>query len=169
MIQPSFKSFSDLVDWPSRVGALPDEVHGTTVLALKFDGGVLTLADRRATAGNLIMYDQAEKMPDGPERQRIIDRMVQIARRDAPWIWGIHPKDYSLSHAWLANDKPNNMARNSIKYLKIDTERYPEIATRYGVQGIPNFVVIRDGRTVFQQAGVVPSAEMNRWLASAGA
>jgi len=29
--------------------------------------------------------------------------------------------------------------------------------------------VIRDGRTVFQQAGVVPHAEMNRWLDAAGA
>lgn len=38
------------------------ETHGTTVLALRYDGGVLTLADRRATAGNLIMYDQAEKI-----------------------------------------------------------------------------------------------------------
>ena len=53
--------------------------------------------------------------------------------------------------------------------LKVDTERYPEIATRYGVQGIPNFVVIREGRTVFQQAGVVPHTEMSRWLGSAGA
>lgn len=48
--------------------------------------------------------------------------------------------------------------------LKIDTERYPEIAQRYGVQGIPNFVVIRDGEPVFQQAGVVPHTEMVRWL-----
>ncbi len=62
MIAPTFKAFSDLVDWPARAGALPDETHGTTVLSLKFDGGVLTLADRRATAGNLIMYDQAEKI-----------------------------------------------------------------------------------------------------------
>lgn len=38
------------------------ETHGTTVLCLRFDGGVLTLADRRATAGNLIMYDLAEKI-----------------------------------------------------------------------------------------------------------
>lgn len=38
------------------------ETHGTTVLCLRFDGGVLSLADRRATAGNLIMYDQAEKI-----------------------------------------------------------------------------------------------------------
>lgn len=38
------------------------ETHGTTVLCLRYDHGVLTLADRRATAGNLIMYDQAEKI-----------------------------------------------------------------------------------------------------------
>ena len=51
--------------------------------------------------------------------------------------------------------------------LKVDTERYPELAERYGVQGIPNFVVIKDGHTVFQQAGVVPHAEMRRWLDAA--
>ena len=44
-----------------------------------------------------------------------------------------------------------------------------EIATRYGVQGIPNFVVIRDGKPVFQQAGVVPHTEMSRWLGTASA
>ncbi len=62
MLTAQFKSFSELVDWPARAGAMPDEVHGTTVLSLKYKGGVLTLADRRATAGNLIMYDQAEKI-----------------------------------------------------------------------------------------------------------
>ena len=53
--------------------------------------------------------------------------------------------------------------------LKVDTERYPDIASRYGVQGIPNFVVIKEGKTVFQQAGVVPHPEMTRWLEAAGA
>ena len=38
------------------------EIHGTTVLALRYNEGILLLADRRATAGNLIMYDQAEKI-----------------------------------------------------------------------------------------------------------
>lgn len=57
--------FSDLVgpiapSYGATQGGL--ETHGTTVLSLRFDGGVLTLADRRATAGNLIMYDQAEKI-----------------------------------------------------------------------------------------------------------
>lgn len=63
MIAAKSKSFQDLVDSPQgHIGAHPDEVHGTTVIALRYDQGVLTLADRRATAGNLIMYDQAEKV-----------------------------------------------------------------------------------------------------------
>ena len=51
--------------------------------------------------------------------------------------------------------------------LKVDTERHPELAQRYGVQGIPNFIVFKDGKPVFQQAGVVPAAEMRRWIDSA--
>jgi ABC-type transport system substrate-binding protein len=66
------------------------------------------------------LFEQMKDMPNSPERQRIIDRMVEIARNDAPWIWGIHPKQYSLRHAWISNDKPNNMARNNLKYLKVD-------------------------------------------------
>jgi thioredoxin 2 len=53
--------------------------------------------------------------------------------------------------------------------LKVDTDRHPEIAGRYGVQGIPNFVVFRRGQVVRQQAGVVGRDEMRRWLESAAA
>lgn len=51
--------------------------------------------------------------------------------------------------------------------LKVDTDRHPTLAARYGVQGIPNFVVLMNGRVVSQQAGVVPRAEMRRWLTEA--
>ena len=55
--------FRELVEEPSpRAGGVEGETHGTTVLCLRYDGGVLTLSDRRATAGNLIMYDQADKV-----------------------------------------------------------------------------------------------------------
>jgi len=36
--------------------------HGTTVIAAKFKDGVLNVADRRATANNVIMYDEADKV-----------------------------------------------------------------------------------------------------------
>jgi thioredoxin 2 len=51
--------------------------------------------------------------------------------------------------------------------LKVDTEQYPELAVRYRVQSIPNFLVLRDGRVVMQQAGVVPRTVMRQWLESA--
>lgn len=62
MTPATIKSFRDLVGFePTPIGA-PQETHGTTVLALRYLGGVLTLADRRATMGNLIMFDHAEKI-----------------------------------------------------------------------------------------------------------
>jgi thioredoxin 2 len=48
--------------------------------------------------------------------------------------------------------------------LKVDTDRHPDLARRYRVQGIPNFLVIKNGQPVFQHAGVVDSATMERWL-----
>ena len=48
--------------------------------------------------------------------------------------------------------------------LKVDTEREPNLAARFGVQSIPNFVVLRNGRAVMQQAGAAPRQEMRRWL-----
>jgi len=53
--------------------------------------------------------------------------------------------------------------------LKVDTERYPELPARYNVTGIPNFIVVKNGRVLHQHAGVVPAAEMTRWLESAAA
>ena len=51
--------------------------------------------------------------------------------------------------------------------LKVDTDRYPEVAGRYNVRGIPNFVVLKNGQLVRQQAGVVDATQMTRWLESA--
>ena len=51
--------------------------------------------------------------------------------------------------------------------LKVNTDVHPELGARYGVQGIPNFVVLMGGRVAHQQAGVVPADEMARWLRTA--
>lgn len=51
--------------------------------------------------------------------------------------------------------------------LKVDTEQYPQIAARYSVRGIPNFVVFAGGRPVMQQAGLVGHDQIEQWLSSA--
>jgi thioredoxin 2 len=51
--------------------------------------------------------------------------------------------------------------------LKVDTEQSPELAGRYQIRGIPNFMVFSGGRVVTQQAGVVGHEQMEQWLRSA--
>lgn len=67
------------------------------------------------------LFVQMKNMDNGPERQAIINRMVEILRRDGPWLWGTHPKAFSLYHAWYKNSKPNLMANNTLKYKRLDT------------------------------------------------
>ncbi len=68
------------------------------------------------------LFKQMKNMDNTPERQTIIDRMVEILRRDAPWVWGFYPKAFSLHHSWYRNVKPNLMANNTLKYKNIDPE-----------------------------------------------
>ena len=42
--------------------ASPAQTEGTTILAFKFADGVLVAGDRRATAGNVVVYDRADKV-----------------------------------------------------------------------------------------------------------
>ena len=86
-------------------------------------------------------------MPNGPERQAVIDEMIEIARRDAPWIWGFHPKAYSLFHSWYGNAKPNLMARNTLKYKSIDVAKRNELRGQWNDPIVwPVIAVIRLSR-----------------------
>jgi thioredoxin 2 len=51
--------------------------------------------------------------------------------------------------------------------LKVDTERFPQLAAQYNVRSIPNFAVFSRGRLQFQQAGLVDAATMESWLTRA--
>lgn len=66
------------------------------------------------------LFEKMKTMKNTPERMNIIRQMVKIAREDAPWVWGIHPKSLALSHAWYKNVIPNAMANNTLKYKRID-------------------------------------------------
>lgn len=77
------------------------------------------------------LFERMKNMDNTPERAAIIDQMVDIARRDAPWAWGVNPKDFLLLHAWLYNAKPNHMANNLIKYLRLDPVQRAKFRTAW--------------------------------------
>ncbi|GAB1232766.1 ABC transporter substrate-binding protein [Ferrigenium sp. UT4] len=66
------------------------------------------------------LFEQMKNMENSPARQAIIDAMLEILRRDSPWLWGYHPKNYVLQHSWVNNVKPNIMANNKLKYWRVD-------------------------------------------------
>jgi thioredoxin 2 len=79
---------------------------------------------------------------------------------------------------WAAWCAPCRMAAPAVKevaakmagkalVLKVDTEQHPELAARYQVNGIPHFVVLRDGQIHSAESGLVSAQQMMRWLEAA--
>jgi thioredoxin 1 len=46
------------------------------------------------------------------------------------------------------------------KVVKIDVDESPEIATQYGVQGIPNLTFLKEGKVVDVAVGAMPKAQI---------
>ena len=70
------------------------------------------------------LFEQMRNMENSPARFMLIQQMQEIVRHDAPWIFGVHPKQFSLFHSWFLNRKPHVIANNTLKYQQLD------IATR---------------------------------------
>ena len=68
------------------------------------------------------LFEKMRNMDNTPERYQIIQQMQEVVRHDAPWIFGFHPKSFSLYHSWYSNLKPNLMANNRLKYTRLDNE-----------------------------------------------
>jgi thioredoxin-like negative regulator of GroEL len=51
--------------------------------------------------------------------------------------------------------------------LKVNIDEHPDLASRYRVQSIPNFLVLKNGLQVGQYTGVRPRAQMRGWLEAA--
>lgn len=69
------------------------------------------------------LFEQMKTMPNTPERAEIIAEMTRMVQEDVAWLYAFTPKQYALIHSWLGNLKPNDLARNSIKYRRIDVEK----------------------------------------------
>jgi thioredoxin 2 len=51
-----------------------------------------------------------------------------------------------------------------LKVVKLNVDEAPAIAARFGVQGIPLLVVIRDGSEADRLVGAAPLARLQSWL-----
>ncbi|MEM9273243.1 MAG: thioredoxin [Cyanobacteria bacterium P01_F01_bin.143] len=56
--------------------------------------------------------------------------------------------------------------RDRIQVVKIDTERYPTIASQYDIQSLPTLVLFKNGQPVERIEGVVNANQLVPHLAS---
>jgi thioredoxin 2 len=51
-----------------------------------------------------------------------------------------------------------------MRFLKVDTEREPELAARYQIRSIPTLLLFYKGAVVAQRAGAVDAQTLRAWL-----
>ena len=66
------------------------------------------------------LYKQLALLDDGPEKQKLIDTMVDILRRDAPWSFGYFPYSAGAYQRWLGDAKYGLFTNDRALYYKVD-------------------------------------------------
>jgi ABC-type transport system substrate-binding protein len=65
-------------------------------------------------------YKQLALLDDGPAKQRLIDEMVDILRKDAPWAFGYFPYSGGAYQQWVGNARYGQFTNDRAMYYKID-------------------------------------------------
>jgi thioredoxin len=60
----------------------------------------------------------------------------------------------------------NNQLKDRIKIVKIDTEKYTELATQYRIEALPTLVLFKQGKPVDRIEGVLQTPDLVRRLQS---
>lgn len=53
-----------------------------------------------------------------------------------------------------------------VKIVKVNIDESPNAPTKYGVRGIPTFMVFRDGQVVDTRVGSMSKGQLNEWVQS---
>ena len=68
------------------------------------------------------LYEKMKFQDDGPEKERTVSEMIRILQHDSPWSFGYAPVSAAAYHQWVLNAKPSSMIRNTLQYIRLDTE-----------------------------------------------
>ena len=60
-------------------------------------------------------------------------------------------------------EKTATMLQGTARLAKIDTQSHPDATVRFNIQGIPAFILFRDGRERARLAGARPAGELADW------
>ena len=50
--------------------------------------------------------------------------------------------------------------------IKVDVDKYPQVAQQYQIQGVPTFMLFKNGKSLWRQSGALPKANLLQLLKS---
>ncbi len=54
---------------------------------------------------------------------------------------------------------------DNIKILKVNTDEFENLASRFGVMSIPTIILFKEGKEIAKNIGFMPKEELQKWLA----
>ena len=63
-----------------------------------------------------------------------------------------------------AIQRASNEFAGRLKVVKVDVDQSPGVAARFGVQGIPTLLLLRDGQVVSHQTGALAEPTLLAWI-----
>lgn len=67
-----------------------------------------------------LLFERMRAQPNGPERETLIHRMVNLLQQDSPVAFGYYPVQFTLEHSWNGASKPHGIAQNTLKYQSLN-------------------------------------------------
>ncbi len=68
------------------------------------------------------LFEEMRFLDDGPRKNELVHRMIEIVQHDAPWMFGYYPASGGAYQAWVGNAKPSQMVRNTLQYYRLAPE-----------------------------------------------
>lgn len=66
------------------------------------------------------LFQTMQTLDDGPEKRRVVARMLEIVQKDAPWAWGYWPFTGQAFQHWVYNGKPSIVVRDPVRFYRLD-------------------------------------------------
>ena len=60
----------------------------------------------------------------------------------------------------------SNEKKDEIKILKLNIDENPDVAQKYGVQGIPTLMIFKEGNLIDTKVGSLPKSSIVEWIES---
>ena len=73
------------------------------------------------------LFEEAKKLPDGPERTKLYRRMSDIIIAYAPWHMQLNRLNNTLTHPWVIGYKQHAFYEHNWRYLDIDVTKRKQV------------------------------------------